>query len=199
VNDASLAQPGWYPDPAGGPDLRWWDGASWADATHPRPRPIPGVPEAVAVAPLAPPPAPAGVPAAPLWRPVTEDVPPYPDLFDGTTADAPSRPSTSRGAWVAVGVVVGLVGLVAFAGLAVVALRSTFSDQARLDTGAIEERISGELTAQTGSPTTVSCPDSIAIAANTTFTCTATTDDGSIATIVVRQVDDQGNVRWRVA
>jgi hypothetical protein len=177
VNDASLAQPGWYPDPAGGPDLRWWDGASWADATHPRPRPIPGVPEAVAVAPLAPPPAPAGVPAAPLWRPVTEDVPPYPDLFDGTTADAPSRPSTSRGAWVAVGV----------------------SDQARLDTGAIEERISGELTAQTGSPTTVSCPDSIAIAANTTFTCTATTDDGSIATIVVRQVDDQGNVRWRVA
>lgn len=21
---------GWYPDPAGGPDLRWWDGAAWA-------------------------------------------------------------------------------------------------------------------------------------------------------------------------
>ena len=21
---------GWYPDPAGGPDLRWWDGAAWS-------------------------------------------------------------------------------------------------------------------------------------------------------------------------
>lgn len=27
------APPGWYPDPAGGPGLRWWDGYAWTDST----------------------------------------------------------------------------------------------------------------------------------------------------------------------
>jgi hypothetical protein len=27
------APPGWYPDPAGGPGQRWWDGYAWTDAT----------------------------------------------------------------------------------------------------------------------------------------------------------------------
>jgi len=28
---------GWYPDPAGGPLSRWWDGRQWTDATQPVP------------------------------------------------------------------------------------------------------------------------------------------------------------------
>ena len=41
------APPGWYPDPAGGPGQRWWDGYGWTEATN---------------APQAPPP-----PPAPTW------------------------------------------------------------------------------------------------------------------------------------
>lgn len=28
---------GWYPDPYGTPQLRWWDGSQWTDAVHPLP------------------------------------------------------------------------------------------------------------------------------------------------------------------
>jgi Domain of unknown function (DUF4328)/Protein of unknown function (DUF2510) len=39
------APPGWYPDPAGGPGQRWWDGYAWTEATvlpqHPPPPPPP--------------------------------------------------------------------------------------------------------------------------------------------------------------
>ena len=40
------APPGWYPDPAGGPGQRWWDGYAWTEATvlpqHPPPPPWAG-------------------------------------------------------------------------------------------------------------------------------------------------------------
>lgn len=29
------APPGWYPDPAGGPGQRWWDGYAWTDTVFP--------------------------------------------------------------------------------------------------------------------------------------------------------------------
>jgi hypothetical protein len=36
--DAELAPFGWYPDPAGSPMLRWWNGTNWTDRTeYPRP------------------------------------------------------------------------------------------------------------------------------------------------------------------
>ncbi len=36
---STAPRPGWYPDPAGTPDLfRWWDGADWAEAISESPR-----------------------------------------------------------------------------------------------------------------------------------------------------------------
>jgi hypothetical protein len=34
---ADAPQPGWYPDPAGGVRLRWWDGTDWSDDFRSRP------------------------------------------------------------------------------------------------------------------------------------------------------------------
>lgn len=45
--DAPLA--GWYPDPEGGPRLRWWDGTDWSDRW--RSRPAPPLPVGPAAAP----------------------------------------------------------------------------------------------------------------------------------------------------
>jgi len=31
-SNTPLPTPGWYPDPAGGPHTRWWNGSSWSDS-----------------------------------------------------------------------------------------------------------------------------------------------------------------------
>jgi hypothetical protein len=50
------APPGWYPDPAGGPGQRWWDGYAWTDATVlPERAPPPPPPWASAAPPQGPP------------------------------------------------------------------------------------------------------------------------------------------------
>jgi len=64
------APPGWYPDPAGGPGQRWWDGYAWTDAT---------VQPEVAPSPPPPPPPPqpqSSVPAPPGTYPYWVQAPP---------------------------------------------------------------------------------------------------------------------------
>jgi hypothetical protein len=58
------APPGWYPDPAGGPGQRWWDGYAWTEATvQPEvPPPPPAAPPTAASAAAAPPGTPPGTP-----------------------------------------------------------------------------------------------------------------------------------------
>lgn len=49
------AIPGWYSDPGGSPDLRYWDGQRWSPTTSPRPRAAAGpAQDVVAVATLEP-------------------------------------------------------------------------------------------------------------------------------------------------
>ncbi len=49
------APPGWYPDPAGGPGQRWWDGYAWTESTVLPQRPPPPPPWASASPPQGPP------------------------------------------------------------------------------------------------------------------------------------------------
>lgn len=50
MTEQSSPEPGWYPDPSGSPNLRWWNGVSWSDSTHA----LPGAPAASAPAPAYP-------------------------------------------------------------------------------------------------------------------------------------------------
>jgi hypothetical protein len=67
--------PGWYADPHGGPDLRWWDGSTWTEHTSPpvgaapsATTPVPAADAAAAADPWAAPVgAPAGAPGGDQW------------------------------------------------------------------------------------------------------------------------------------
>jgi hypothetical protein len=67
-----------------------------------------------------------------------------------------------------------------------------------LDTEELEQRIAAELQAQVGvTPTSVDCPDDVPAEEGTQFECTATSDDGSTATITAT-VGEGSNVTWEV-
>jgi hypothetical protein len=177
VTDPDLPQPGWYPDPSGAPALRWWNGVTWSDSTHPL-SPDAAAPTSTSVPPTAP------LPTTQVWAPV---VPP-------TAVGAEPEAEAPRRRWW-----IPAVALVALLGLAVVAasaLLGGLGGPDRLDTEAIEQRIATELAQEIGRPVTVSCPRGIAVRAGSSFTCTATDDQGDRALISVRQTNNRGDVVW---
>ncbi len=58
MTDQPTPPAGWYADPGGSGDLRWWDGAAWTPHTHADPA-APAAPAAPATPPSAPSPSPA--------------------------------------------------------------------------------------------------------------------------------------------
>ncbi|MFN8159189.1 MAG: DUF4333 domain-containing protein [Candidatus Nanopelagicales bacterium] len=176
MTDPDLPQPGWYPDPSGAPALRWWNGVTWSETTHPL------SPDAEAPAPAAAPPT-APLPTTQVWAPV---VPP-------PSAEPQAETSAPRRRWWIP--VVAIVALLALAGVAVSAL---LGGPTRLDTGAVEDRIAAELTAQSGTDVTVTCPVSVTLRVGNSFTCTASDDQGNQAVILVQQTNDRGDVVWTV-
>jgi hypothetical protein len=68
-----------------------------------------------------------------------------------------------------------------------------------IDRARVEAQIKGELEQQ-GAITlkSVSCPQRVAIAPGSTFTCTGELDPQGIFPILVTQSDAQGNVKWQV-
>ncbi len=177
MTEPDLPQPGWYPDPSGAPALRWWNGVTWGDATHPLSPDAPA-PEARTVPPTAP------LPTTQVWAPVVP-----PETAAETSEDAAPR----RRWWIPVIACVALLGLAA---VAFSALVGGLGGPRRLDTDAVERRIAAELTQELGRTITVTCPKGVALQAGNVFTCMASDDEGDRALISVRQKNDRGDVEW---
>ena len=191
MTEPTAPAPGWYPDPAdgGAGGLRWWTGNAWTDDTVAHPWSSPATeaapPPAVPVVTSAPPAvtvpaAYATVPRGPAQHPIP--------------SDEPARRRRGPAVWL---VVVALV-LVLLAGAGAALLLSRTAGRSQLDMATVENEIATRLADRTGVSTTVDCPDSVAIEAGSTFTCTATSADGSTATVVVHQDDDQGNLTFGI-
>lgn len=86
--DSSGPRAGWYPDPAGSPRQRWWDGSSWTESLR----------DAPAATPVTPPAAPTPPTVAPVAPPAAPERPAYGETSSGqatsygTTASGRSAP-----------------------------------------------------------------------------------------------------------
>lgn len=171
-----LPPAGWYPDPAGAAALRWWNGVTWSDTTHPQP----GY--------EVPPENPVSPPEAPVASPWSS-----PSPLPAYTTPVPAAPTQRRRTWVVATALVVVLALVV--GL-VLWLPQALSGRHELDTDAVAAQVSDTLSRGTGTQVDVSCPSGIPLEAGSTFTCTATAPDGSSQDILVTQTNDQGDVTW---
>ena len=172
---SSLPPSGWYPDPSGAEALRWWNGVTWSDTTHPLSPSAGPVPALVS-----PPTQPSSAP----W-PTTQSY----------VGPAPSTTGPRRRTWI---VVTAVVVVVAVLGATLAGLGRIFGDRHLLDTHAVAQQISDSLSRQNGQQVTVDCPGDMPLQAGATFTCTYTAEDGSAGDVLVTQDDDQGDVSWSV-
>ena len=68
-----------------------------------------------------------------------------------------------------------------------------------LDTSNLETTLASQMQDELNlTSVEVSCPDSLKVQAGTSFTCTATAPDSTFE-VTVTQIDDKGNVQWKVS
>jgi predicted component of type VI protein secretion system len=67
----------------------------------------------------------------------------------------------------------------------------------QLDTEEAERTIADRLGKQAGTKVTIDCPDDVEIKKGDTFNCEAKARNDT-AKVKVTQLDDEGNVRWKV-
>jgi len=186
VSEPTTPAAGWYPDPAGGEDLRWWTGVTWTDDVRPSPwataTPTAAAP-AVPVVTSAPP------TTTPAWV-LEPDRTPGSVAASGDATDLEPGSRAGRGGWIVVGAIVVVIALVA----GTVAALGSLSSRSKLDMTAVEEDIAHRVAQRTGQVATVDCPDSVDIESGATFTCSVTTEDGTALDVQVHQDDDQGNL-----
>lgn len=66
-----------------------------------------------------------------------------------------------------------------------------------VNTEEAENQIATQISEQTGTDATVTCPDDVKAEKGATFDCTAADADGNEITVVVTQKDDEGNVSFK--
>jgi len=186
VTEPTTPAAGWYPDPAGGEDLRWWTGVTWTDEVRPSPW---ATATPTSAAPADPVVTSAPPTAAPAW--VLEPGGTLGSVAAAAEAtDDEARSGTGRGMWIVVGAIVVVIALVS----GTVAALGSLSSRSKLDMTAVEEDIAHRVAQRTGQVATVDCPDSVDIESGATFTCSVTTEDGTALDVQVHQDDDQGNL-----
>ncbi len=107
-------------------------------------------------------------------------------------ASGTSGPTRHRGR--AVALVAGLLAVL----LVAVAALSYGLTRPRITTKLVEEQVAQSIADQVGSPTVVTCPDTVDAGAGISFTCDVSVEGGKTATVKVTQKDDQGTVTWDV-
>jgi hypothetical protein len=170
VTDQTQPEAGWYPDPSGSPNLRWWSGRAWSDDTHPL------------------------LPAEPSLGYVVPPTEPAPVIGTALASDGATDPGPRHRV---LGVAVIAVSVCVVTALTV-ALGVALTSRNKLDTTAVERRIAQSLSDQTGSTMQVDCPSDVSLERGANFRCVATASDRTTALVDVHQDDDQGNVTWRI-
>lgn len=179
-----MTAPGWYADPLGRAELRWYNGATWGDqvrtgrAEGQDPIDLAGTPAWAAPRWVADPS--AGVPAAP----------------NPTPGPVRAR-GIGRGTVVALSVVVGLTVLLVVVGA--VAVVTLVRNVPTLTGEQIEVQVGRELSAQVGSPVALDCPSvTYAGGADGTIECVATGAQLPVPLRVEVMVRDAAVRRWEV-
>jgi hypothetical protein len=159
---------GWYPDPQGEAEQRYWDGSAWTEHVH----------GTAAAAPQAAPPQP------PAQQPPQPQQSPGPAI--GTPGYVAPNPPRSTGR------LIGQIAAVVIGVIAIVVVAISIFGPSTIDAGKVEK---GLRSVSSTPVRDVSCPDNEPADKGHTFTCNVTFQDGTSQSVTIEVTDSDGHVR----